>query len=63
MFLGKSITSQYLVRNSAVVNAAKQTKTEIEKMKKREELKKRLEDTRRTLKIVSKRCNNIPELR
>ncbi|KAK6634098.1 hypothetical protein RUM44_004706 [Polyplax serrata] len=48
---GKSITSQYLVRNTAVVNAAQHTKSEIEKMKKREELKKRLEDTRRTLKI------------
>ncbi|KAL0280829.1 UNVERIFIED_CONTAM: hypothetical protein PYX00_002006 [Menopon gallinae] len=48
---GKSITSQYHVRNTAVINAAKQTKTEIEKTKKREELKKRLEDTRRTLQI------------
>lgn len=55
-FLGKSITSRYLVRNTEVITAAMNTKSEIEKMKKREELKKRLEDTRRTLKIVISIC-------
>ncbi|EEB13348.1 hypothetical protein Phum_PHUM235960 [Pediculus humanus corporis] len=56
--LGFGLTSasteslDFFVKNTAVLNAAKQTKTDIEKMKKREELKKRLEDTRRTLKIV-----------
>lgn len=41
------------LRNVAVINAAKQIKTDPEATKKREELNKRIEETRRKLQSVS----------
>lgn len=54
----KSISSQYhgrlstTPRNTAVINAAWQSRTEPETSRKREELKKRIEETRRKLQSV-----------
>lgn len=58
----KSISSQYhgrlstTPRNTAVINAAWQSRTEPETSRKREELKKRIEETRRKLQSV---CTQI----
>jgi hypothetical protein len=62
---GTSISSQFLVRlsqggplssptlrNVAVINAAKQTRVDSETSKKREELQRRIEETRRKLQSV-----------
>ncbi|KAE8751323.1 hypothetical protein FOCC_FOCC001894 [Frankliniella occidentalis] len=59
----KSISSQYhgrlstTPRNTAVINAAWQSRTEPETSRKREELKKRIEETRRKLQSVGYRSN------
>jgi hypothetical protein len=49
---GGPISSPTL-RNVAVINAAKQTRVESETSKKREELQRRIEETRRKLQSVS----------
>ncbi|KAJ4439276.1 hypothetical protein ANN_07396, partial [Periplaneta americana] len=67
---GTSISSQFLVRanqggmfststlrNVAVINAAKQTRVDSETSKKREELQRRIEETRRKLQSVGYRSN------
>lgn len=51
-----SISSQFLTRstrNAAVINAVKQTKNDVEAIKKREELNKRIADTKKKLQSVS----------
>lgn len=59
--MGKSsISSQFLTRggasrNVAVINAVKQTKNDPEAIKKREELSKRIADTKKKLQSVSER--------
>lgn len=59
-----SISSQFLTRggnrNVAVINAVKLTKNDPEAIKKREELSKRIADTKKKLQSVSlKMCNVI----
>ncbi|XP_021926195.1 mitogen-activated protein kinase-binding protein 1 isoform X3 [Zootermopsis nevadensis] len=67
---GTSISSQFLVRanqggplssstlrNVAVINAAKQTRVDSQTSKKREELQRRIEETRRKLQSVGYRSN------
>ncbi|XP_046980960.1 mitogen-activated protein kinase-binding protein 1 isoform X1 [Schistocerca americana] len=65
---GTSISSQFLVRtnqtgitpalrNVAVINAAKQARTDSETVRKREELQRRIEETRRKLQNVGHRSN------
>lgn len=59
----KSISSQYhgrlstTPRNTAVINAAWQSRSEPETSRKREELKKRIEETRRKLQSVGYKSN------
>ncbi|XP_066991483.1 mitogen-activated protein kinase-binding protein 1 [Anabrus simplex] len=63
---GTSISSQFLVRaslggtqlrNVAVINAAKQARSDTETSRKREELQRRIEETRRKLQSVGYRSN------
>lgn len=54
-----SISSQFLTRsanrNLGVINAVKQTRNDPEAIRKREELNKRIADTKKKLQSVSKR--------
>ncbi|KAK7791821.1 hypothetical protein R5R35_001242 [Gryllus longicercus] len=55
--LGSSPLSKPPVRNVAVINAAKQARSDNETSKKREELQRRIEETRRKLQSVGYRSN------
>jgi hypothetical protein len=67
---GTSISAQFHTRSSvpphnvALITAAKQTRQDAESMRRREELQRRIEDTRRKLQsvcisIVSQKCKSV----